>query len=112
MSSFQLFFFFKQKTAYEMRISDWSSDVCSSDLGRLEERLGRGVHVGRVGHISVTHSEGTLGRLDQTVDEVEAVRLPAAQTLEQAKDHEGDSEERRVGKECVSTCRSRWSPYH
>src|SRR3546814_2062240 len=28
------FFFFKQKTAYEMRISDWSSDVCSSDLGR------------------------------------------------------------------------------
>src|SRR3546814_1311279 len=30
-----LFFFFKQKTAYEMRISDWSSDVCSSDLHRL-----------------------------------------------------------------------------
>src|SRR3546814_3678642 len=30
------FFFFKQKTAYEMRISDWSSDVCSSDLGRAE----------------------------------------------------------------------------
>src|SRR3546814_6211041 len=30
-----LFFFFKQKTAYEMRISDWSSDVCSSDLGRM-----------------------------------------------------------------------------
>src|SRR3546814_10725511 len=32
-----LFFFFKQKTAYEMRISDWSSDVCSSDLGGLPE---------------------------------------------------------------------------
>src|SRR3546814_18916358 len=32
---FILFFFFKQKTAYEMRISDWSSDVCSSDLLRL-----------------------------------------------------------------------------
>src|SRR3546814_11746030 len=30
-----MFFFFKQKTAYEMRISDWSSDVCSSDLGKL-----------------------------------------------------------------------------
>src|SRR3546814_20843998 len=30
---FSFFFFFKQKTAYEMRISDWSSDVCSSDLG-------------------------------------------------------------------------------
>src|SRR3546814_19405121 len=33
-----LFFFFKQKTAYEMRISDWSSDVCSSDLG-LQRRI-------------------------------------------------------------------------
>src|SRR3546814_7604448 len=32
-----LFFFFKQKTAYEMRISDWSSDVCSSDLGRRSQ---------------------------------------------------------------------------
>src|SRR3546814_10578221 len=32
MSSLEYFFFFKQKTAYEMRISDWSSDVCSSDL--------------------------------------------------------------------------------
>src|SRR3546814_6459937 len=34
---FFLFFFFKQKTAYEMRISDWSSDVCSSDLGDILE---------------------------------------------------------------------------
>src|SRR3546814_1339536 len=33
-----MFFFFKQKTAYEMRISDWSSDVCSSDLGDAEKR--------------------------------------------------------------------------
>src|SRR3546814_6632335 len=37
----EIFFFFKQKTAYEMRISDWSSDVCSSDL--LAERQTRGV---------------------------------------------------------------------
>src|SRR3546814_1888465 len=37
---FSLFFFFKQKTAYEMRISDWSSDVCSSDLEELRRRLG------------------------------------------------------------------------
>src|SRR3546814_3234165 len=35
------FFFFKQKTAYEMRISDWSSDVCSSDLA-VEAEYGRG----------------------------------------------------------------------
>src|SRR3546814_9210166 len=45
---FCFFFFFKQKTAYEMRISDWSSDVCSSDLldqhhlflGRVEDQFG------------------------------------------------------------------------
>src|SRR3546814_10197287 len=39
------FFFFKQKTAYEMRISDWSSDVCSSDLGQTEQ----GARPGRAG---------------------------------------------------------------
>src|SRR3546814_5714424 len=37
--TFELFFFFKQKTAYEMRISDWSSDVCSSDLARCRSQL-------------------------------------------------------------------------
>src|SRR3546814_10265686 len=40
MCIFVCFFFFKQKTAYEMRISDWSSDVCSSDLGAPEKRAG------------------------------------------------------------------------
>src|SRR3546814_7824140 len=35
----RVFFFFKQKTAYEMRISDWSSDVCSSDLGAPPQRV-------------------------------------------------------------------------
>src|SRR3546814_10192737 len=36
-----VFFFFKQKTAYELRISDWSSDVCSSDLLAVQEAVGR-----------------------------------------------------------------------
>src|SRR3546814_8747637 len=51
LMSVLLFFFFKQKTAYEMRISDWSSDVCSSDLGvkrighRTETRIAIGLHV-------------------------------------------------------------------
>src|SRR3546814_6007803 len=39
-----IFFFFKQKTAYEMRISDWSSDVCSSDLTKLFHQPTRGFH--------------------------------------------------------------------
>src|SRR3546814_7345800 len=76
-----LFFFFKQKTAYEMRISDWSSDVCSSDL--------------------LTAQEGEL----QGLGFANAIAA-------MSKDDVIRSEERRVGKECVSTCRSRWSPYH
>src|SRR3546814_10094755 len=40
-----MFFFFKQKTAYEMRISDWSSDVCSSDLMKGLLRYGRSLRV-------------------------------------------------------------------
>src|SRR3546814_5179431 len=43
-----LFFFFKQKTAYEMRISDWSSDVCSSDLHRREGGRDAAAHRGAV----------------------------------------------------------------
>src|SRR3546814_7856157 len=80
------FFFFKQKTAYEMRISDWSSDVCSSDLGRAP-------------------GSGSFHRLTAR-SRAQAVRRKAR------RHREARSEERRVGKECVSTCRSRWSPYH
>src|SRR3546814_8965201 len=93
-----VFFFFKQKTAYEMRISDWSSDVCSSDL-----ELG----------CQAPFAAG-LGGPDDGVWErrlagaVSAVRRACAFPL----DSEPRSEERRVGTECVSTCRSRWSPYH
>src|SRR3546814_1584952 len=47
------FFFFKQKTAYEMRISDWSSDVCSSDLIAVARALG---HV-RMGHHEIGEAE-------------------------------------------------------
>src|SRR3546814_7100005 len=53
MFSCLVFFFFKQKTAYEMRISDWSSDVCSSDLAATLMPLpeiqifGGGAHAGR-----------------------------------------------------------------
>src|SRR3546814_12495582 len=79
------FFFFKQKTAYEMRISDWSSDVCSSDLASVHHDLRR-MGSGCVGDIPIYN----------TGIQPEPPR----------------SEERRVGKECVSTCRSRWSPYH
>src|SRR3546814_3090385 len=99
------FFFFKQKTAYEMRISDWSSDVCSSDLGH--------------GEGDYPHDCGGAAAL-RHCPSVSASRchlpMPAAQggpsgclALNRASLYR--SEERRVGKECVSTCRSRWSVY-
>src|SRR3546814_1753127 len=95
------FFFFKQKTAYEMRISDWSSDVCSSDLRRPVRPFAvqRRPRI-RPGLEQVGDVEMRLGVPD---DQPAAVGQPAVQPR---------SEERRVGKECVSTCRSRWSPYH
>src|SRR3546814_2151141 len=53
-----MFFFFKQKTAYEMRISDWSSDVCSSDL-EINERLGFLNNVG-LDYLNLNRTSGTL----------------------------------------------------
>src|SRR3546814_8063964 len=86
---YAFFFFFKQKTAYEMRISDWSSDVCSSDLTRLVRLDGA--------------QDQSVGRARQAPGQVDA---------DEGEHGDERSEERRVGKECVSTCRSRWSPYH
>src|SRR3546814_7966583 len=89
-----VFFFFKQKTAYEMRISDWSSDVCSSDLGFFYA-VGSGSAILAPSAFWILGSRMPLHVLDN---------LSAIAPQER-------SEERRVGKECVSTCRSRWSPY-
>src|SRR3546814_17648613 len=93
-------FYFKQKTAYEMRISDWSSDVCSSDLPVAshvgQDRLGGGMPA-CFGHAAVGlfrhpgDDQNFLGARHRDIER---------------------SEERRVGKECVSTCRTRWSTYH
>src|SRR3546814_16119124 len=129
---FVCFFFFKQKTAYEMRISDWSSDVCSSDLGARE-------------------GSASYHQIDQTVrNDNHFFRCCAIQRADNFRRCEGQafqlilrcafghrqriaelafdlyrdgyfildekgrvrSEERSVGKECVSTFRSRWSPIH
>src|SRR3546814_10282910 len=170
------FFFFKQKTAYEMRISDWSSDVCSSDLHGSRPCLGRGRKRGdaanafgrsRGGFTCKIHARSDnqgrpLGFLltggeasDYTAAEP-LMQIPVAKpkALLADKGYDGDrfrerllihgilpiipprsnrkapehpdyrrdkarnrsermkSEARRVGKECVSTCSSLWSPYH
>src|SRR3546814_9319732 len=108
------FVFFKQKTAYEMRISDWSSDVCSSDLAlapqQEEDR--------DAGH-RVRDEQGQVDerREDRAAAEVAPGEQERERGAPQCAEQRGGggggrSEERRVGQEGVSTCSSRWSPLH
>src|SRR3546814_13570480 len=110
------FFFFKQKTAYEMRISDWSSDVCSSDLAPDAGRF-VGVHFfNPVPVMALVEVIRGLATSPETVTAVEGFAASLGKQVVHAFDAPGfvvnRSEERRVGNECVSTCRSRWAPYH
>src|SRR3546814_15806360 len=123
------FLFVKQKTAYEMRISDWSSDVCSSDLTpqtraplsaahawhvllelagdsdqalgeALDPQLAAAIDAGLIRDVVIAKNEresDDFWRLRDSISEAERAER---------------SEERRVGKECFSTCRSRWLPDH
>src|SRR3546814_2131304 len=134
--------FFNQKTAYEMRSSDWSSDVCSSDLSIQQERIidtliGSGLAF-LYSYVIFPSWEsvqvyGTMRKLLVANYQyiARALKIIAGQALSvtdyklarkevyvssanmaSAFQRMMRSEERRVGKECVSTCRSRWSPYH
>src|SRR3546814_12720218 len=135
-----LFFFFKQKTAYDMRISDWSSDVCSSDLDRRLETGGSRILGQRGARNCAPEPLGVDLLPDAGLRRLDGVergrRAPArhrlrfhdrpallarrgARPLGRHVAHllrfpgaylRRRSEERRVGKEWVSTCRSRWSP--
>src|SRR3546814_16824683 len=99
-----------QKTAYEMRISDWSSDVCSSDL--------------RIVPSQVARLEAEIDAMNASLTSLTSFILPggtppaAALHLARAIARRAEraavtarSAARRAGKECVSTCRARWSPY-
>src|SRR3546814_19482521 len=102
-----------------MRISDWSSDVCSSDLLFLgEHKLVRPDKGGGVPLPTGVHAiaERQVADPDLAIGET---RLKAVGIAHEVGDECGcglvidlRSEERRVGKGCVSTCRSRWSAYH
>src|SRR3546814_8128988 len=105
-----VFFFFKQKTAYEVRISDWSSDVCSSDLPSSKTAL-----PGEMNCLRQTKRSLNWNGAEMIADAVHADRIEAysgADIVEGNRALGSRSEERRVGKECVSTCRYRWSPNH
>src|SRR3546814_3572313 len=88
----------KQKTAYEMRISDGRSDVCSADL--------------RTAAHSHRHSPRPYEHDVCSAWPRPAHRSRQPRGCQLAWSQRGRSEERRVGEECVSTCRSRWSPSH
>src|SRR3546814_14856577 len=81
-----------------MRISDWSSDVCSSDLWTDMQSMEN--------YFLLDHMIG-LSREKRPVILMLSIRLAMSDSLSNER-----SEERRVGKECVSTCRSWWSTYH
>src|SRR3546814_15870570 len=98
-----------------MRISDWSSDVCSSDLDNRQTQT-----VARDFYISTpepVHGLNPPFRI-QAWPFIKYADLQSVIALRFDLNRNGRicrrirSEERRVGKECVSTCRSRWSPYH
>src|SRR3546814_14633342 len=125
-------FFFKQKTAYEMRISDWSSDVCSSDLGQPKSAGGAFHGIQCKGKDSRYGGEVTEEKLRAEIAKAEEFDPPLANwtlvttakkdaaiqevarkiSVERAAAGKFRSEERLVGKGVVSTCRSGWWPYN
>src|SRR3546814_7281585 len=102
-------FFFKQKTAYEMRISDWSSDVCSSDLTKPACDVAKG---GTMSKHGLVEFDAVLAIARRGSFRAAALELGLSTTALSNAIAKLRSEERRVGKECVSTGRYRWSPYH
>src|SRR3546814_1300021 len=100
--------FFKQRTADERRIRDWSSDVCSSDL------VGGGVQISEELQVIAAETRFVPQAIPGSFDFQGAVRTGDGMgfALRGGYRLTTRSEERRVGKECVSTCRFRWEPYH
>src|SRR3546814_17256946 len=115
-----VFFFFKQKTAYEMRISDWSSDVCSSDLKKASKLRSISYEPDRLTARRSANQDGVVLRYLSPVqtlltksrtgpflyDSESVPTLSATRPIGTS----GRSEESRVGTGCVSTCRSRGWP--
>src|SRR3546814_13813245 len=98
-----------------MRISDWSSDVCSSDLTSVIAKwltVERGLEV-----VTFTADLGQGEEIEPARAKARAMGIPDHHIFIEDLREEFvrdfvRSEERRVGKECVSRCRSRWSPQH
>src|SRR3546814_16877592 len=115
-----------------MRISDWSSDVCSSDLSLQKQFLGEARFLRAFNYFMLVRAFGSVPMHDKVVEGVDQGQAPYASieelyafiisdleeaiTMMEVQKQQGRadkrSEERRVGKECVSTCRDRWEADH
>src|SRR3546814_14578590 len=102
-----------------MRISDWSSDVCSSDLQTADDQATTGSGTFDPSQTIIVAgsrvSDRTVADSPVPVDVIGGEQLQNSgysETNKVLNQLVPRSEERRVGKECVSTCRSRWSPEH
>src|SRR3546814_4806641 len=108
-----------------MRIRDWSSDVCSSDLEQYTRNMVTGASTADVAVVMVDARKGVLTQTRRhsylvsligiqhivvAINKMDLVDYAENVYNKIVEDYR--SEERRVGKECVSTFRSRWSPYH
>src|SRR2546430_8571944 len=96
-----VFFFFSSRRRHTRFDCDWSSDVCSSDLPPVPDRL-------FIWHLGKSRKVATLDMPNSKIGKVEVPIRPFFGTIGTAPGGKERSEERRVGKEC----RSRWSPYH
>src|SRR3546814_16469823 len=98
-----------------MRISDWSSDVCSSDLAKPRAHVGweLAIHEGLQAGTDTSAHAAPLASTAMAATPANCRRTPAGRKKNRKNDMRTPrTEKRRVRKECVSTCRSQWSPYH
>src|SRR3546814_8538251 len=103
-----IIFFFKQKTAYELRISDWSSDVCSSDLAQRVPAVKRAGVVRKT--VDRVLCDGASRKPVRVVQR--DANLRSCNSINGQHSVRSRSDERREGKEWDSTCRYRWSQAH
>src|SRR3546814_10391074 len=110
---FSFLFFFKQKAAYEMRISDWSSDVCSSDLklhvlAPIVDHENYEDLLSKAEACSVRDLEAVVrGKMSTAPDGIRSIQFRLRRDHYEAL----STEERRVGNACVSMCKTRWWAY-
>src|SRR3546814_20240464 len=101
-----------------MRISDWSSDVCSSDLTDVADAIDDRRHAqrsdgqpGEIGSGDYTDAQGAASARFQPDARKGRKTATARHQNEDGEQQAARSEERRVGKECVRTCHTRWAPF-